>query len=170
MISSSFVKSSAVKKIGKRTTLHLECRKKRQKKQGGERGVISISICLDKKIFFFFFLFLVLIIHFFVFPCFPHAIPSCPSTLPPSLPHPGSSIHLHLPRHKTKAFQKLKSKSSEALLKSFISREWNGKKMECRLSLFFLSFFLRSKNRVGREKRILAYLRYEGHLNVKTMN
>lgn len=42
--------------------------------------------------------------------------------------------------------------------------------MECRLSLFFLSFFLRSKNRVGREKRILAYLRYEGHLNVKTMN
>lgn len=43
------------------------------------------------------------------------------------------------------------------------SEKWNV------VSLFF-SFFLRSKNRVGREKRILAYLRYEGHLNVKTMN
>lgn len=45
-----------------------------------------------------------------------------------------------------------------------------GKKWNVVSLFFFLSFFLRSKNRVGREKRILAYLRYEGHLNVKTMN
>lgn len=151
-------------KIGKRTTLHLECRKKREKKAGGERGVISISMCLDKKMFFFF---LVLIIHFFVFPCFPHAIPSCPSTFPPSLPHPGSSIHLHLPRHKTKAL-KVEIEVVGSIIKKFYLERVESKKWNV-VSLFF-SFFLRSKNRVGREKRILAYLRYEGHLNVKTMN
>lgn len=48
VISSSFVKSSAVKKIGKRTTLHLECRKKWKEKKAeksrGESGESSLYL------------------------------------------------------------------------------------------------------------------------------
>lgn len=141
MISSSFVKSSAVKKIGKRTTLHLECRKKREKKAGGERGVISISICLDKKMVFFFFLF-GFDYSFFCFSLFPTCNPILP-LYPPSFSPPPRLVHPPTPsKAQNESLQKLKSKSSEALLKSFISREWNGKKWNV-VSLFF-SFFLSS--------------------------
>lgn len=63
---------------------------------------------------------------------------------------------------------KVEIKVVGSIIKKFYLERVESKKWNV-VSLFF-PFFLRSKNRVGREKRILAYLRYEGHLNVKTMN
>lgn len=144
MISSSFVKSSAVKKIGKRTTLHLECRKKwKEKKAEKSRGRagshLYIYLFRQEDVFFFF----GFDYSFFCFSLFPTCNPILP-LYPPSFSPPPRLVHPPTPsKAQNESLPKVEIKVVGSIIKKFYLErvEWEKNGMS---SLSFFSFFLSS--------------------------